>query len=1038
MENSRFFFLKLLQVFIISFTISSLSQTVIVSGEVTDSLGNLLPGVSILVEGTTNGTTTDFDGKYAINIKTPNAILVFSYLGFETQKIKVSDQKKINVILKEGLDQLEEIQIVAFSKQKKNSVIGSITTVKVTDLKQPTANLTNSLAGQISGLISYQRSGEPGQDNAAFFIRGVTTFGFNNSPLILLDGLQITSDDLARLEPDNIASFSIMKDATATSLYGARGANGVVLVTTKEGKKGKARVSVRYENSISSPSKVNSFLGAVDYMELYNRAERSRDQSANLLYSKQKIEGTRNGLDPNLYPDINWHKELFNDFAINRRFNANINGGGEVAQYYLSVTSANEKGLLKVDPLNNFNNNIDINRSNLRANININLTKTTKVSAKFYSLFERYNGPIVSASDIFRQVAQANPANFPKVFETDEITQFFNHTLFGNKGNGGFPNPYAESVKGFRDRFANTTLAQFQVNQDLSFITEGLKMRAMASVRTYTENQNERSFTPFFYGLSEIETPTGIVNTLYQIQEGTEFLNNPTVNNYGNSNFYYEGVLEYNRNFNEKHEVGGLLVTYFQEALNTIGGNTAFSTLPSRNMGISGRASYSYDSRYFGEFNFGYNGSEKFAEKNRFGFFPSIGIGWIISNEPYFQKNIPSVNMLKLRYTYGLVGNDGISSPSDRFFYLSDVNLNNGGTGYTFGTDYNNYYNGFIINRYANENVTWEVATKSNIGLELGLFKKINLIADFFTEHRRNIYMEREFIPETSGLTTVISSNIGEVKTNGIDLSLDYNHAFNGDFYITARGNFTYSTNKILVNGEPEFQNKNLSRIGYPVNQQWGYIAERLFVDQEDINNSPEQFNGFSTSNSYLPGDIKYRDVNNDGVINELDQTPIGKPNVPEIVYGFGFSAVYKNFDFSVFMQGVARSSFFINPGEISPFVNERNALSIIADNHWSENNPNPNAFWPRLSTYQIENNEKPSTWWLRDGDFLRLKSIELGYTIPEKAGKLFSMAKTRLYFTGLNLLHFSKFDLWDPEMAGNGLGYPPQRVVNLGIQINF
>ena len=1038
MKNSRFNFLKLLQVFLISFTISSLSQTVIVSGEVTDSLGNLLPGVSILVEGTTNGTTTDFDGKYAINIKTPNAILVFSYLGFETQKIKVLDQKKINVILKEGSDQLEEIQIVAFSKQKKNSVIGSITTVKVTDLKQPTANLTNSLAGQISGLISYQRSGEPGQDNAAFFIRGVTTFGFNNSPLILLDGLQITSDDLARLEPDNIASFSIMKDATATSLYGARGANGVVLVTTKEGKKGKARVSVRYENSISSPSKVNSFLGAVDYMELYNRAERSRDQSANLLYSKQKIEGTRNGLDPNLYPDINWHKELFNDFAINRRFNANINGGGEVAQYYLSVTSANEKGLLKVDPLNNFNNNIDINRSNLRANININLTKTTKVSAKFYSLFERYNGPIVSASDIFRQVAQANPANFPKVFETDEITQFFNHTLFGNKGNGGFPNPYAESVKGFRDRFANTTLAQFQVNQDLSFITEGLKLRAMASVRTYTENQNERSFTPFFYGLSEIETPTGILNTLYQIQEGTEFLNNPTVNNYGNSNFYYEGVLEYNRNFNEKHEVGGLLVTYFQEALNTIGGNTAFSTLPSRNMGISGRASYSYDSRYFGEFNFGYNGSEKFAEKNRFGFFPSIGIGWIISNEPYFQKNIPSINMLKIRYTYGLVGNDGISSPSDRFFYLSDVNLNNGGTGYTFGTDYNNYYNGFIINRYANENVTWEVATKSNIGLELGLFKKINLIADFFTEYRRNIYMEREFIPETSGLTTVISSNIGEVKTNGIDISLDYNHAFNGDFYITARGNFTYSTNKIQVNGEPEFQNKNLSRIGYPVNQQWGYIAERLFVDQEDINNSPEQFNGFSTSNSYLPGDIKYKDVNNDGVINELDQTPIGKPNVPEIVYGFGFSAVYKNFDFSVFMQGVARSSFFINPGEISPFVNERNALSIIADNHWSENNPNPNAFWPRLSTYQIENNEKPSTWWLRDGDFLRLKSVEFGYTIPEKAGKLFTMAKTRLYFTGLNLFHFSKFDLWDPEMAGNGLGYPPQRVVNLGIQINF
>ena len=1029
--------LKLVQSFIVLCALTLFSQSII-KGEVYDNLGNPLPGVAIIVEGTTNGTETDFDGNYIINVKKTNATLVFSYLGYETKKVKVGSQKKINVILKESLDQLDEIQIVAFSKQKKNSVIGSVTSMKVADIKQPTSNITNALAGQISGLISYQRSGEPGADNAAFFIRGVTTFGFNNSPLILLDGLQITSDDLARLEPDNIASFSIMKDATATSLYGARGANGVVLVTTKEGKKGKAKVSVRYENSMSAPSQINSFLGAVDYMELYNRAQRMRDPSATLLYSKQKIEGTRNGSNSNLYPDVNWHNELFKDFTLNRRFNANINGGGEVAQYYLSVTSAKETGLLRVDPLNNFNNNIDISRSNLRANININLTKTTKVSAKFYSLFERYNGPVVSATDIFYQVSQANPANFPKVYEADENTQFFNHTLFGNKGNGGFPNPYAESVRGFRDRFANTTLAQFQVNQDLKFITEGLKLRAMASVRTYTENQNERSFTPFFYGSSEIQTPTGVVNSLIQIQEGTEFLNNPTVSNNGNSNFYYEAVLEYNRTFNEKHAVSGLLVNYFQEALNTIGGNTAFSTLPSRNTGISGRASYSFDDRYFSEFNFGYNGSEKFAEQNRFGFFPSVGFGWILSNEAFFEKNLPAVNLLKLRYSYGLVGNDGISSASDRFFYLSDVNLNNGGTGYSFGSNYNNYYNGFIINRYANENVSWEIATKSNIGIEFGLFNELNIIADIFTENRRDIYMERQFIPETSGLTTVISSNIGEVRSNGIDLSLDFNHAFSGDFYITARGNFTYATNKVLVNGEPEFQNQNLSRIGHPVNQQWGYIAERLFVDQEDIDNSPEQFNGFSTTNSYLPGDIKYKDVNNDGVINESDEVPIGRPNVPEIVYGFGFSAKYKNFDFSAFMQGVARTSFLINPNDISPFVNERNALSIIADNHWSENNPNPNAFWPRLSTYAIDNNQKPSTWWLRSGDFLRLKNIEFGYTLPKSLGKVFSDTQTRVYFTGVNLLHFSKFKLWDPEMAGNGLGYPPQRVLNLGVQVNF
>jgi len=1038
MNKLTVLFLKIILFLCLFFPSILLSQTVIVSGEVVDEKGDALPGVSIIVEGTTNGAETDFDGNYVINITTPNAVLQFSYLGFETQKIKVLDQKKINVILKESSDQLDEIRIVAFSKQKKNSVIGSMTSIKASELKQPTSNITNTLAGKISGLISYQRSGEPGQDNAAFFIRGVTTFGFNNSPLILLDGLQITTSDLARIEPDNIATFSIMKDATATSLYGARGANGVVLVTTKEGKKGKAKVSVRFESAFSSPSKINSFLGAVDYMELYNRAQRMRDQSAILLYSKPKIEGTLNGLNPNLYPDVDWYNELFNDVALNKRVNVNINGGGEVAQYYLSVSNSNEKGLLKIDPLNNFNNNIDINRSNLRANININLTKTTKVAAKFYSLFERYNGPIVSASDIFRQVAQANPANFPKVFEADEASANFNHTLFGNKGNGGFPNPYAESVRGFKDRFSNTTLAQFQINQDLNFITEGLKFRALASVRTYTENQNERSFTPFYYGISEVETTEGIINSLYQIQEGTEFLNNPTVNNYGNSNFYYEAVLEYNKTLNEKHDFSGLLVSYFQESLNTISGNTAFSTLPSRNMGISGRASYNYDSRYFSEFNFGYNGSEKFAEKNRFGFFPSVGFGWIVSNESFFQENIPSVNLLKLKYTYGLVGNDGISSPEDRFFYLSDVNLDNGGTGYAWGADYNNYYNGYFVNRYDNQNVTWEVAEKSNYGLELGLFNKMTLLVDYFTEHRKNIYMQRDYIPETMGLTTTISSNVGEVKSSGVDLSIDYNHVFSSGLYISGRGNFTYATNEILVNGEPEYQNQNLSRIGHPINQQWGYIAERLFIDQEDINNSPEQFNGFSSNNAYMPGDIKYKDVNNDGAINELDMVPIGKPYVPEIVYGFGFSAGYKNFDFSMFMQGVARTSFFIQPENISPFVNERNALSIIANNYWSENNPDPNAFWPRLSTNVVENNEKPSTWWLRDGDFLRLKSLEIGYTIPENWGSIFSTANIRLYLTGLNLFHFSKFDLWDPELAGNGLGYPLQRVVNVGAQVKF
>jgi TonB-linked SusC/RagA family outer membrane protein len=561
----------------------------------------------------------------------------------------------------------------------------------------------------------------------------------------------------------------------------------------------------------------------------------------------------------------------------------------------------------------------------------------------------------------------------------------------------------------------------------------------MASVRTYAENENSREYTPFYYGMAEIETDLGIENYLYRIQEGTEFLNNPSVNNFGNSRFYYEFVTEYNRKFKELHEVGGLLVFNFSESLNTIGGNSAFSTLPSRNMGLSGRFSYNYDTRYFTEFNFGYNGSEKFAKNNRFGFFPSVGFGWILSNEQWFNEKLPDVNMLKLKLTHGLVGNDGISSADDRFFYLSEVNLQSDSYGYTWGSDFNNYYQGYVIDRYSNQNVTWEVAEKTNYGIELGLFNSLNFQVDYFTEHRSKIYMSRDYIPSTMGLTTTISSNLGEVDSKGIDLSIDYNKAFNSGLILSGRGNFTYSTNEVLINGEPDYTYDYLSRIGYPVNQAWGLVAERLFIDQADIDNSPEQFNGFSSSaNSYMPGDIKYTDVNQDGVVNELDRVPIGKPTVPEIVYGFGISASYKGYDLSIFMQGVARTSFFINPNDISPFVNERNALDVIADNHWSINNPDPNAFWPRLSTYAIANNEQQSTWWQRDGDFIRLKNLEIGYTFPDRDSGLFSGLNTRIYFTGLNLLTFSKFDLWDTEMGGNGLGYPPQKVYNIGLQVNF
>lgn len=1016
------------------------AQGVLVKGQVVDKEGIPLPGVSVLKIGSGKGTVTSIDGKFALANLNEKDSLRFTYVGYNNQIIKVGDQTVINVVMLESASALEEVQVVAFQTQKKNSVIGSINTINPTELKIAPTNLTNALAGKIAGIISYQRSGEPGQDNAEFFIRGVTSFGYKNSPLILIDGVEVTANDLARSEPDNIASFSIMKDATATALYGARGANGVILVTTKSGKKGKASISARVENSISAPTMTNHFLGGVEYMELYNKAERTRNPNAVLFYSKDKIEGTRNGLNPQIYPNVNWYDELFRSTVQNQKANLNVSGGGEVAQYYLSVSYTDEKGLLKVDKMNNFNNNINIKRYNLRANIDINLSKTTKAAVKFYSLIDRYNGPINDASAIFSSVMNANPVNFPKYYEKDESTQYVNHVMFGNKGNGTFHNPYADMVKGYKDRFTSTTMAQFQLEQDLGMITNGLKLRGLMSFNTYSSNENSRSYDPFYYGMNELETDWGIVHNLDQIKEGTESLGDPIVKNDANSSFYFEGVAQYNRNFNDKHDVGGLLVLTAKESLNTIGGS-ALATLPSRNLGVAGRATYAYDGRYFTELNFGYNGSEKFAESHRFGFFPSAGLGWAVSNEPFFTSGLKKViSQLKLKATYGYVGNDAISDPKDRFFYMSSVNINDGGKGYSFGSEFNNYYSGYSVSRYANADISWEIAEKTNYGLELGLFNNATIQIDYFTENRSNIYWPRNDVPATMGLTAGISSNIGKARSHGIDGSVDYKVSVNKDLWIISRVNFTYATNELIEASEPPYMYPYLSKIGYPINQQWGLVAERLFVDELDVINSPWQYSKSDKPEdlNYSAGDIKYVDINEDGKIDDDDKVAIGYPTVPEIVYGFGASSGYKDFDLSFFFQGSARSSFFINPASISPFVKERNALTIIANNHWSDENPDPNAFWPRLSVNAVANNEKYSTWWLRNGAFLRLKSVEFGYSLPTKLLKKINVEKVRFYASGTNLFVFSKFDLWDPEMGGEGLGYPPQKIINLGVNVNF
>ena len=1021
------------------------SQDQIVTGTITDNNNNPLPGVNVVVDAETySGAVTDFDGNFVVKADA-EATLIISYVGFITQEVKLNGNKNLNIKMEEDLFGLEEVTVVAYGEQKKQSVIAAVTSVDPTELRVPTSNLTTSLAGRVAGLISYQRSGEPGRDNAEFFIRGVSTFGYARSPLILIDGIETTSTDLARLQPDDIASFSIMKDATATALYGARGANGVIMVTTKEGKQGKVKLNIRYEKAYSAAARKVSIADPITYMRLHNEALATREPLSGRIYSLEKILISQ---DPNrnqmAYPTINWFDELLEDYTLNSRFNFNVSGGGKIARYYLAATVNTDNGNLKIEPQNNFNNNINFNRISLRSNVNINLTPTTEVAVRFNGNFDDYNGPISGGEEIYRQAMQTNPVLYPKYYEPDANYINTTHILFGNYGQfGDYLNPYANMVRGYKDESYNNVLATVELKQNLNFITNGLKARALINTSRYSFYNLERKYNPFYYTLANYDFQSDIYSLIaLNPNQGTEYLEYNEGAKVISNSVYFEGSLNYNRIINEKHNISGMLVGILRELKYANNGNLQTS-LPYRNIGLSGRFTYALDSKYFAEFNFGFNGSERFAKSERFGFFPSFGVGWYVSNEPFMEQYEDVITKLKLKGTYGLVGNDQIGSAEDRFFYISQVNLNDGGMGSMFGEEFSNYINGVSIDRYANDQITWEKATMTNIGFELGLFGKFDLQADYFTEYRSNILMDRAQTPSTMGLQAAIRANVGEASSEGFEFTIDYKESFRNDLYISARANFSYATSKYEVYDELDFISAGLpwrSRIGLNLSQPFGYIAERLFIDEADIANSPLQ-----TFGEYMPGDIKYKDINNDGIIDINDEVPIGYPSTPEIIYGFGISSSYKNLDLSFFFQGSARSSFFIDAYRTSPFIDTSGSaignnalLTAWANDYWSEDNRNLYASWPRLSDQLVDNNNRNSTWWLRDGGFLRLKSIEIGYSFKTENFSKVKLDALRLYLSGTNLLTFSKFKIWDVEMGGNGLGYPIQKGVNFGINMNF
>lgn len=1026
-------------------TVAAVAQTKTVKGVIyEEETGEPMPGATVSVEGSTRGVMTDLDGSFELTGVKPTDKLKFECLGKETQVLQVGTMTNFVVKLKNAANELDEVTVVAFGKQRKESVIGSISTVDVKTLKVPSSNLTTALAGNVAGVIAYQRTGEPGQDNADFFVRGITTFGANTSPLILIDNIELTSTDLARLQPDDIESFSIMKDATATALYGARGANGVIFVTTKRGQEGPAKIFARVETSISAPTDVVELADPVTYMKSYNEAISTRDPLGELMYTYDKIEQTgKPGANRLIYPANDWYDMLFKDFATSYRANVSARGGGKVATYYVSGAYTEDTGVLKVDKRNSFNNNIDDKNYTLRSNVDINVTPTTKLAIRLTGNFRDYQGPLNGGSDVYRQIMHSDPVLFPAYYPVDDEHVGIQHIMFGNYEDGSYINPYANLVKGYKNYQRSQMIAAVQLEQDLKFITKGLSFMTLFNLTRLSEFTVNRQFNPYWYRLDRYDSYTGEYHVNRINENGTDYLTYSESGKTVRNTMYSETRLNYNRSFG-KHDVTGLLVFTASESLTANAGSLQLS-LPSRNAGLSGRFTYGYDKRYFVEYNFGYNGSERFHKSHRWGFFPSAGLAWMMSNEKWFKPLTKVVSNLKLRYSYGLVGNDNIGSSSNRFYYLSEMSMNNSGLGASFGETRNVSYNGIGVVRYANEAITWEKSYKSNYALELGLFKKLDIIAEYFTEHRTDIFMQRADIPNTMGLQAAVYGNIGQARSKGIDIQADYKQAWASGLWASARANFTYSTGKYDVYEEPTYPESYRQHAGRSIRQTWGYIAERLFVDDEDAANSPSQA---AFGSQYGGGDIKYTDVNGDGVITNADMVPIGYPTSPEIIYGFGVSLGHKGFDVSVFFQGLGRESFWIdatsaystkyNKYGTAPFVNNGQLLKAYSDSHWSEDNRDIYALYPRYSAYENHNNTQVSTWWMRDGSFVRLKQMEFGYTLPQKLTNKIHIDNLRVYFQGNNLLCWSKFKLWDPELAGEGFNYPIQRTFNIGVNVTF
>lgn len=989
------------------------------SGTVVDNENNPLIGATVTVKGTKIIAITDMDGHFYIDVPNKNSVLVFNYLGFKPQEVKVGSDINFNIQLKEDAVSADEVVVVGYGNQKKLSVIGSIQTLDPGNLQMGSSrSMSNNLAGQLAGVIAYQPSGEPGYDNSQFWIRGISTFGAGgSSPLVLVDGVERSLNDI---DPAEIESFSVLKDASASAMYGVRGANGVIIINTKRGSVAKPSIDFRFEQAITKPTKLPEFIGAAEYMTLLNNL--CSDPSKR-MFTKDQIMKTYTGYDKDLYPDVDWIDAITKDYATSTRGNMTVSGGTNILRYSLTASVYHETGIMETDDTLPYDTGSKLTRFNMRANVDLDLTKTTLLRFNVGGYLQNLRKAKSSTDNVFTHAFETPPFVHPAIYSDGTIP----------KASANRANPWAESTQQGYYRGTRSKLESlFQLEQNLKMITPGLKFKATFAFDTYNENFVTRGKDPTYYGVAKSRGDEGeLIHSV--LSYGSEFLDHSSNANYGNNSTYLEFSLGYNHTFAKKHAVDALFL-YNQRSYDW------GDIQPKRSQGIAGRLSYTFDRRYVGEFNFGYNGSENFAKGHRFGFFPSLALGWIISEEKFMRNSADWLTLLKLKGSIGKVGNDDIGGR--RFAYLTTINT--GASGYNFGYSGDYWRQGYSEGEVGVNNLTWETSTKTNVGIELGLWNEFNLQFDYFYEHRTNIFMQRKTIPTQAGFLSNPYANYGVVDNSGVDGTVTWNHKFGKDLRVALRANFTYAKNEVKEYDEPEsVKGTYRSLTGRSIGTLWGLQAERLYTDDDFENGKLKA--GIPTPNIgsvVRPGDIKYRDMNDDGVVDAKDEGYIGGTTTPRIVYGFGGNVEYKNFDFSFFFQGTGQSYRIIGGTQYFIPGSGQGVMGNVYANYkdcWTEENPSQDVFWPRLSESTNPNNNYASTWWKKDMSFLRLKSIELGYTLPRSITKAICSNNIRFFVSGNNLFYISKFKLWDPELdTADGLKYPSMRSVMFGFQLNF